>query len=130
MKEYQQKHVIRTMLYSRVTMVILFLLCILLLRSIMALNDKRIEMNKLRNESQAERDQMEKKVSDAKTKNDAIATPRGLETYIRTTFPVVKQDEGVIVIYDEDKSPVSNVREDLNLWERFAVWWRDHMIKK
>ena len=39
---------IRTLVYSRVTIVVLFLLVILLLRSIMELNDKRIEVSKLR----------------------------------------------------------------------------------
>jgi hypothetical protein len=129
MREYQQKHTIRTILYSRVTMVILFLLCILLLRSIIALNDKRIDMKKLRDDSQSERSDLEDKVKKSEEKNNQIATPRGLEAYIRTTFPVVKQDEGVIVIYDENTSPVSSVREDLTLWERLAVWWRGHMVK-
>lgn len=86
-------------------------------------------MKKLRDDSQSERSDLEDKVKKSEEKNNQIATPRGLEAYIRTTFPVVKQDEGVIVIYDENTSPVSSVREDLTLWERLAVWWRGHMVK-
>lgn len=124
MKEYQQKYIVRTLLYSRVTIVILFLICILLLRSIMELNDKRIEVSKLRNDSLLERKDLEDKVAKAKEKNEAIVTPRGFENYVRTTFPVVKEGEGVIVIYDDVKSPVSDVREDMTIWERFAVFLR------
>lgn len=123
MKEYQQKYVMRTLLYSRVTMVILFLACILLLRSIMELNDKRIESVKLRDDSTAEKKELEDKVAKAQEKNDAIATPRGFESYVRTTYPVVKEGEGVIVIYDDAKSPVSAVREDITVWERLLVLW-------
>jgi hypothetical protein len=124
MREYQQKHMIRTLLYSRATIVILFLLIILLLRSIMELNDKRIAVAKLRNDSAAERALLEEKVAKAQEKNDAIATPRGFEAYVRTTFPVVKEGEGVIVIYDGDKSLVSPVREDINVWEQLLLLWR------
>lgn len=115
---------IRTLLYSKVTVVILFLLIILLLRSVMELNDKRIEVSKLRTESEVERKELEDKVAKAQEKNTAIDTPRGFETYVRTTYPVVKQGEGVIVVYDENKSPVAPVRSDMNIWERLLIWWR------
>ena len=103
MKEYQQKYMVRTLLYSRVTIIFLFLVCILLLRSIMELNDKRIESAKLRNESTVERKDLGDKVVKAEEKNNEIVTPRGFENYVRTTYPVVKDGEGVIVVYDETK---------------------------
>ena len=129
MREYQQKHMIRTLLYSRVTIVILFLICVLLLRSIMELNDKRIETAKLRNDSVTERTDLENKVKLAEAKNEAIVTPRGFESYVRTTYPVVKEGEGVIVIYDDTKSPVTPVRSDMNVWERLLVLWRRMFVK-
>ena len=113
----------RRLLYSRVTIVILFLFCILLLRSIMELNQKRSAVEKLREESQIERQDLELKVAKAQEKNDALATDRGFESYVRTTFPVVKKGEGVIVIYDEEKSPVAPVRADMTMWERLSVYW-------
>jgi hypothetical protein len=88
----------------------------------MELNDKRIEVSKLRNDSLAERQGLEDKVQKAKEKNDEIATPRGLESYIRATYPVVKEGEGVIVVYDDTKSPVSAVREDMTIWENIIVF--------
>jgi hypothetical protein len=130
MREYQQKYMIRTLLYSRVTIVILFLLCILLLRSIVELNNKRLAMEKLREESALERQDLELKVQKAEEKNYLIATERGLESYVRTTFPVVKKGEGVIVIYDEEKSPVAEVRSDMTVWERLQVFFRSLFAKK
>ncbi|MCF7843777.1 hypothetical protein K9M47_02680 [Candidatus Gracilibacteria bacterium] len=125
MKEYQQKHMIRTLVYSRVTIVVLFLLVILLLRSIMELNDKRIEVAKLRNDSMVERKILTDKVSIAQKQSDDISTDRGFESYVRTTYPVVKEGEGVIVVYDGNKSPVSQVRADMNVWEKLIVLWQN-----
>ncbi len=130
MKEYQQKHVVRTLLYSRVTMVILFLMIILLLRSIIELNDKRIEVARLRKESLAERKGLEDKVAKAAEKEGAIQTPEGFEAYVRTTYPVVEEGEGVIVIYDANQSPVTPVREDMTVWERLLVFWNGMVSKK
>ena len=95
MREYQQKHVIRTLLYSRVTIVILFLLIILLLRSIMELNNKRADVAGLRDDSQKEKTLLTEKVNKARKDSEKIATPRGFEEYVRTTFPVVKEGAGL-----------------------------------
>ncbi len=122
MKEYQRRHMIRTLVYSRVSIVILFLLIILLVRSIMELNDKRLEVVKLRDEAAKEKSSLEDKVTLAKAESDAIGTQRGFEGYVRSTYPVVKEGEGVIVIYDEGKNPVSEVRSTMNVWERLLVW--------
>lgn len=130
MREYQQKYMIRTLLYSRVTIVVLFLLCVLLLRSIIDLNDKRTDVEKLRSESATEKQDLELKVQKAEEKNNAMATDRGFETYVRTTYPVVKEGEGVIVIYDGEKSPVAPVKSDMTVWERLQVFFQGLFAKK
>lgn len=121
MREYQQKYLFRRLLYSRVTAVVLFVICILLLRSIMELNAKRAMVRELYLESKTERQELEAKVAKAEDKNASISTDRGFESYVRTTYPVVKQGEGVIVIYDGEKSPVAPVRQDVTLWERIKI---------
>ncbi len=121
MREYQQKYLFRRLLYSRVTAVMLFVICILLLRSIMELNAKRAMVRELYLESKTERQELEAKVARAEDKNASISTDRGFESYVRTTYPVVKQGEGVIVIYDEEKSPVAPVRQDVTMWERIKI---------
>lgn len=125
MKEFQHKYIIRTLLYSKVTVVILFLIIVLLLRSIMELNDKRIEVAKLRNESELKRTELDQRVKNAEIKTETIHTKRGLEEYIRSTYPVVKEGEGVVVVYDSNTNSVTPVRKDMNVWERIIVWVRD-----
>lgn len=120
---------IRTLVYSRVTLVILFLLIVLLLRSIMELNDKRIDVGNIRDDSSKERSELQKKVDKAQKEADHISAQRGFEAYVRTTYPVVKKGEGVIVIYDDNKVPVSAVREDMTVWEHFNIWWNTFFKK-
>lgn len=129
MKEYQQRHMIRTLVYSRVTMVILFLLIVLLARSVVELNNKRITTARLQAESAADRKELEEKVRKAEVKSTSIKTERGMEAYIRSTYPVVQEGEGVIVVYDTSVSPVTPVREDMTFWESLLIWWRNVVQK-
>ena len=122
MREYQHKHVIRTLFYSKTTIVILFVLMILLIRSIIDLNDKRIGVASLRTESEVKKQELQDRVSTTEAKNNAIHTERGFEEYVRATYPVVKDGEGVIVVYDAKSSPVAPVRKDMNVWEDILVW--------
>ncbi len=110
-------------------MVVLFLLIVLLLRSIMELNDKRLEVKVSQNDSQKERSDLEAKVEIIKKQNDFIKTERGFEEYVRTTYPVVKEGEGVIVIYDDEKQSVSEVRERMTLVEKATIFWNDFFGK-
>lgn len=91
----------------------------------MELNDKRIEVAKLRDDSKLEKQTLLDKVAKAKAQSDEIVTPRGFEAYVRTTYPVVQEGEGVIVVYDGEKSPVSDVRQDMNVWEKLLVFWKN-----
>ena len=125
MREYQHKHMIRTLVYSKVTLLLLFLLIVILLRSIVELNTKRVEVAKLRDDSQKEKEEFQRKVEEARAQTEAIQTERGFESYVRTTYPVVKEGEGVIVIYDEGKNPVSAVRSQMTFGEKLNVWWKN-----
>ena len=94
----------------------------------MELNSKRVEVSKLRDDSQKEREELERKVDVAEKQTNEISTQRGFEAYVRTTYPVVKKGEGVIVIYDDDKTPVSPVRAQVTILERLSIWWREFFM--
>jgi hypothetical protein len=95
----------------------------------MELNDKRIDVAKLRNDSEKEREDLQRKVDKAQKDFDTISTERGFEAYVRTTYPVVKKGEGVIVVYDDDKVPVTPVRDKVTFWENISIWWNSHFKK-
>jgi hypothetical protein len=95
----------------------------------MELNTKRMDVNALKKESEQERVEIEKKVFESRKKNEFIKTDRGFEEYVRVTYPVVKDGEGVIVVYDDEKNPVSDVRETMTIWEHLSVMWNTRFSK-
>lgn len=129
MREYQQKQIWRKLFYSRIFIVILFLIFILLLRSVVDLNDKRVKVNVTRNESILKLNTAQEKLNKSEEKYGAILTERGVENYIRKTFPVVKDGEGVIVVYDASNSPVVPVKKDNGYFAGLVVWIKGIFIK-
>ncbi len=111
-------------MYSPITIIALFLVIVLMVRSIVELNDKRLTVTAQKEEAKAKQADMERKLAKAEEKSTEIMTERGLEAYMRTTYPVVKEGEGVIVVYDSAGSVVTPVRENLTVWERLTIWWR------
>jgi len=110
-------------MYSKVMIFILALICILMLRSVVELYGKYKKVEILKAEPEKERLVLEEKVNKSEDKNQALHTPRGAEEYIRRTYPVTKDGEGVIVIYDASSSPVVPVRKDSTWQEKFKAFF-------
>lgn len=121
MREYQQRQIWRKLFYSRFSIVILFLIFILLLRSVVELNDKRIKVNEKLQESELKLNTVQEKLNKSEEKYNAILTDRGVEDYIRKTFPVVKDGEGMIIVYDASTSPVVPVKKDQGFFSDLII---------
>lgn len=123
MKEYQQRHTIKKLLYSRLAILVLGVICLLMLRSVVELYGKYSKVADLKAQSEKERQSLEEKLARAQEKNDALHTERGIEEYVRKTYPVVKQGEGVIVVYEASSSPVVPVRKDISTFEQIRMFF-------
>ena len=129
MREYQQRNILRKLMYSKFTLLIVGLLCILMLRSVMELYGKYQKVSDLKDQSEKERISLEQKVDKARTKEEALQTDRGVEEYVRRTYPVVKEGEGVIVVYDASTSPVITVRKEMSFGERIQLMLASYFTK-
>lgn len=125
MREYQHKYILRTLLYSPIMGIILFLCIVFLLRSVVELNDKRIRVAQQELEVKTKEEELRRKLAKAEERKGDIETSRGFEAYVRTTYPVVQEGEGVIVVYDNQTPLVTPVRSEMTLWEKMVVWWRN-----
>jgi cell division protein FtsB len=123
MKEYQQRHTLKKLLYSRLAILVLGIICLLMLRSVMELYGKYNKVSELTAQSEKERSSLEEKLRKSEAKNDAMNTERGIEEYVRRTYPVVKEGEGVIVVYEASSSPVVPVRKDISIFERTKLFF-------
>jgi cystathionine beta-lyase/cystathionine gamma-synthase len=124
MKEYQQKTLLKRFLYSQFSILVLAIICIIVLRAVIGLYQKYDKLNIERNTVNEERHTLEKKLATIQAKNDSLATESGQESYIRTTYPVVKDGEGVIVIYEATNSPVVEIRSGISFKERALLWFK------
>jgi regulator of replication initiation timing len=125
MREIQQGHELKKMLYSTVTIAILSMLILILLRATVSLYEKRNEIVAERNVKEEELRIENEKLRKAQEKKDFLETERGKEEYIRTTFPVAKEGEKVIIVYDDKKSGVSPVKKERTTSEKFKDFTRD-----
>jgi len=123
MKEYQQRHTLKKLLYSKLSILILGIICLLMLRSVVELYGKYAKVAELKSQSEKERISLEQKLNKSQEKTDALYTDRGVEEYVRRTYPVVKQGEGVIVVYEASSSPVVPERKDVSVIERIRMFF-------
>ncbi len=125
MREIQQEQSVKKMLYSTVSIVILSMLILILLRATVSLYEKRNEVVTERNIKEEELRIENEKLRRAKEKKDFLETERGKEEYVRTTFPVAKEGEKVIIVYDDNKNGVSPVKKERTTMEKFKHFLRD-----
>jgi hypothetical protein len=125
MREIQEEQSVKKMLYSTVSIVILSMLILILLRATVSLFEKRNEIVAERNVKEEELRTENEKLRKAQEKKDFLETERGKEEYIRTTFPVAKEGEKVIIVYDDKKSGVSPVKKERTTSEKFKDFTRD-----
>jgi hypothetical protein len=121
MKEYQQRHTLKKLLYSRISILVLGVICLLMMRSVIDLYGKYKNVATLGEQADRERKTFEDKLVKARERNEVFKTERGQEQYIRETYPMVKEGEGVIVVYEASTSPVVPVRKDVSFLERVKL---------
>jgi len=124
MKEYRQNFFWRRIIYSYWNIFILGLIIIFLAQKIFIIYQKyfftkeKLELVK----------REEKKISLTESlsisKLDNINSPRGIEEYLRRTYSVKKEGEGVLIIYDTP-TVTYNISKQKTLVEEFKEWYND-----
>ena len=125
MREFQQEKFVKKILYSTVTIVILSMLILILLRSTVSLYEKRNEIVKAKTKKEDDLTLTKNKLREAENKKIYLESERGKEEYIRTTFPVAREGEGVIIVYDDKKELVSPVKKELSTQEKINHFVND-----
>ncbi len=125
MREFQQERFFKKMLFSNVTIIILSMFILILLRSTVGLYEKRNDIVLEKNKKEEEMKDEETKLNVALEKKRFLESPRGKEEYLRTTFPVAKEGEGVIIVYDDKKEVVSEVKKELSTNEKLKHFFAD-----
>jgi predicted membrane protein len=104
MKKYQNKFLWRNLFYNNFTIVIIFILIGFVLNGLINLYSKyrttKEDLNYIRKEEAEDKN----KLSIERDKLENINTEEGKDKYIRSTYPVKKEGEGLVVVYDAASS--------------------------
>lgn len=119
MLEFQQKRRLRRILYSKVTLVLLFALLLLFGRSTFSLWEKQREAERGLSAMEGERAALELKGKSLAARIAALKTERGIEEAIREKFKVAKEGEGVVVVIDPKEK-----EDTIGEANSFFTWWK------
>lgn len=124
MRRYREKFIWQNLFYSNITIILISVLIVVVSRGILKLY-RKYELTKLDytyvSKEVAEAEEKRREI-DLKLQN--IKTEEGQERYIRETYPVKKEGENVVVVYDIPSSTYDIPKKESN-WEIFKDFIRN-----
>jgi len=128
MKEYKQKYFWRTFFYSKWTILVLVLVIFFLIQKVFNIYLKYDTTRQFLLSSQKEELILTNKIKIENDKLNSIDTIRGKEEYIRKVYPVKKEGEGLVIVYDA--SPLSyQILKEKSVWEKIKEWYNEFIEK-
>lgn len=123
MLDFQQKRKIKSLAYNRVTLVILFIVVLLVMRSTWVVYKKKQSSQETRNLIQKNVEELRLRSEEIRQKISKLDTVTGIEEEIRLKFNVIKNDENVVIIVDEDNSVASTTDSSHGFWDKIKKMW-------
>ena len=127
MLEFQEKKKLRNILYSKITLVALFVVLIFIARATFNVYYKQKASEENLSKAKEEVAELKKREKMLNSEIDRLETDKGTEEEIRKKFMVGKTGEQVIIIVDDDKTnkneTIDNSREK-NFFSKFLDFFR------
>lgn len=128
MRRYQQKFIWQNLVYSNFTIILIGILIVVVSRGILNLY-KKYQVTKL-DYAYVSKEVVEAKekmrINELKLEN--IKTEEGQEKFIRETYPVKKEGEKVVVVYNTPSSTYEIPKKGSN-WEIIKVFFKNLFSK-
>lgn len=119
MLDFHQKRKVRSLMYNRVTLVILFLLLLIVAHSTWVVYRKKVESENMREISQKNVDSLKVRSLELQEKIDNLSTEQGIEEEVRSKFSVAKDNENMVIIV-RDESSTSQSIQKIGFWSKIA----------
>ena len=125
MLDFQQKRKIRNVTYNRITLVILFLLVLIVIRSTWIVYDKHRISQDMKNVSLQNVEKLRQRSNELKLKMEKLGTNTGIEEEIRLKFNVVKNMENMVVIVEDENKEASTTSLEIGFWDKIMNFFRN-----
>ena len=110
MLEFQDKKMFRRVLYSRVTFVLFFIICVFVGRAAVSMYKSDSLTGEKRKIAEEELMTVKTRENALKAQVISLKTERGVEEELRKKFRVVKNGEGVIIVVDQEKKEATTTK--------------------
>jgi cell division protein FtsB len=125
MFDYQQKKKIRKVIYSKITLVILFIFIIILIKANYGIFKKERLSNENYNIVKEDFDSLKNRKAVLESEIKRMKTEEGIEEEIRSKFDVSKPGEVVVNIIDDNKSTTTdNKDKKVSFWGKMMSWFK------
>ena len=127
MLEFQEKKKLRNILYSKITLIAIFVLLVFVVRATFSIYYKQKVSGENLSKAREEITELEKREKMLNSEIDRLKTDKGTEEEIRKKFMVGKAGEEVIVIVDDNKTNKNGADasdEKKSAWVRFLDLFR------
>lgn len=122
MRQYQQERLWNQIKYSFACIILISIVTIILIKENLNLLDKYLRIREVRDRTERDLNEVTANNLKAINKLRIISTERGIDGYIRQAYPVVKDGEGVITLYNSSTTNIINVAIEPSIWEKFISW--------
>ncbi|MEX0930985.1 MAG: septum formation initiator family protein [Candidatus Paceibacterota bacterium] len=124
------KNLWSTIFYSKITLVVLFFLCLLLMTSVYERYTIERKMAERRNEVEEKLRILQDRKYGLEEKVQYLEAEEGIEAEIRKNFDVAREGEQVVIIVDnEQTSDITTTetdeieeKEEKSFWRQFLIW--------
>jgi len=120
MTDFQQQREVKKIIYSKITIFVLFIVVIFLAHSTYGIYQKENLSATSYSEVKKEYDSLQERQSMLNSEIMRLKTENGIEEEIRSKFSVAKPGETVVVVVDENGSAsTSDNKSPESLWSKF-----------
>lgn len=127
MLEFQEKKKLRDILYSKITLVAIFVILVFIARATFNVYYKQKANEENLTKAKEEFAELKKREKMLNSEINRLKTDKGVEEEVRKKFMVGKAGERVIVIVNDDESNKSSTdgnSEKKNIWSKFLNFFR------
>lgn len=124
MLDIQQKRKLRSFMYHKATLSLLFLMVLVFIHSTWVVYKKKVESEELMNISKERVKSLKEREVDLNQKISRLDTEVGIEEEIRSKFSVTKDNENMVVVVSRDEKVATTVPENRSLWSKFVNWFK------
>lgn len=122
MLDFHQKRKVRSLMYNRITLAILFVILVIVMHSTWVVYRKKVESEEMKNISLKSTEALRARNAELQYKIDRLSTRQGIEEEVRSKFSVAKDNENMVIIVQDESSTSERVKKS-GFWDKFKSFF-------